>query len=359
MRKAQPTDAARLRQVAKWYYEGPLKKRLTNKEIAERLGMEVRNVNKMLEQAEELGIVKIQIPETLLDCGPARDLQRKFDHLKEIITVPWYFQEEYPNLLKRWGVAAAVYFETLADKGDELHVGITGGETLFEFCEAVSTKRRPNVHIYTTALVGRGRLVDTASHIDPLVNAQILWAKCGRINGHIHYATVPPYGDLTRAGIAKELDGLARRQPIREAIEEMDKINVAFAGLGLVKPEPKSEAEANTSKLTMTGLLEPMVTPEQLVAEGAIADFSNSFFDSNGHGDDDKWRFFLTAGHYDPERRGIEFFRRMVEDSKKKVILIAGYLKEDAIKIALQARLFNVWITDNQTLHDTAKDLCD
>jgi deoxyribonucleoside regulator len=329
-----------------YYREG-----LTRESIADRLDIDRRIVTRMLEQAVELGVVRIDIPETVSDCGPAHELQEKFPHLKEIVVVP-SLDDDYEQLLPRWGVAAATYFDKLVCEADELHVGITGGESLFEFCEAVTTQRRENVHIHTTALVGRGRLLPTASHIDPLVNAALLWAKCGRISGHIHYATVPPYDGLTRDQIGKELDDLAKRQPIRAIIEDMDRIDVAFAGLGLVRPILQHGEEGLVSKITMTGLLQPMVTPEQLAGEGAVAELSNCFFDARGNGD--RWNFFLTAGHYDPARRGVEFFRRMVKDGKT-VIVIAGERKIEAIKVALKAQLFNVWITDYETLYKIAK----
>lgn len=347
MPKRPSADIATLRQVAKWHY----KDRLTQQEISERLGIERRNVNKMLEQAERLGVVRIDIPETVTDCGPAYQLKETFPHLKEIIVVP-SMGDDYEQLLPRWGVAAATYFDSLVEAANgDLHIGITGGESLFEFCEAVTTQRRESVHIHTTALVGHGRLLPTASHIDPVVNAGLLWAKCGRINGHCHYATVPPYDGLTRDEIANEIEQLARRKPIREVIQDMDRIDVAFAGLGLVRPKLGRDEQVLVNKITMTALLQPMVTPEQLAEEGAVAELSNCFFDAEGNGS--QWNFFLTAGHYDPERRGIEFFRRMVKDGKP-VVVIAGEPKAEAIKVALKAKLFNVWITDYETVYKIA-----
>jgi DNA-binding transcriptional regulator LsrR (DeoR family) len=346
------TDPATLRQVAKWYY----KDHLTKTEIANRLKLpnpnNQRPVNKMLEDAERLKIVRIDIPETVLDCGPAYELQQIYPHLQEIITVPSHEDEEYSALLPRWGAAAAAYFDKLVAQEEEVHIGLSGGETLFEFCEAVTTQRRENVHVHTTGLVGRGRLRPRAAHVDPIVNATVLWAKCGRISGHCHYATVPPYGGLNRDEIRAEVDSLSKREPIRQIIEDMDKINVVFASIGTVMPKvPEGDPDNLTPKLTITGLLEPTITPEQLAEEGAIGDFSGSFFDKKCNGNE-KWQFFLTAGYYDPSRHGLEFFRQMVnERHAKKVILVAGGdYKVEAIKIALRGELCNVWITDYNSL---------
>jgi DNA-binding transcriptional regulator LsrR (DeoR family) len=238
----------------------------------------------------------------------------------------------------------------LVAEGRPLHVGISGGETLLSFANAVTECQREHVHIYTSALVGRGRLRDEASHVDPLVNATVLWAKCGRLPGHCHYATVPPYDALTRGQIGGELRELLKRQPIREVIADMNRINVAFAGLGLVKPTNPGLA----NQLTMTGLLEEIVPREALDREGATGDLAYCLFDETGNRSTKyNWEFFLTAGACgdDPEGRGLGFYKQMVKDrkQKKKVIVIAGSLKQPAIGPALKAKLFNVWITDANT----------
>jgi DNA-binding transcriptional regulator LsrR (DeoR family) len=230
-----------LQKVAKWFYKGDgSKKRLSKKEIAKRLGIEVRGVTRRLDRALKDGIFRVEIPETA-DCGAGPELQRIFPSLREIITVPAAEDEDYASLLSAWGSKAAGYFDKLTHLRGQHHVGISGGESLLSFCEAVSSRPRENVHIHTTALIGRGELAPTASHVDPIVTASILWSKCGRIPGHCHYATVPPYYAIDRDGIRQELEQLAVRQPIREVIKRMDDITIAFVGLGQVVPPPPDE----------------------------------------------------------------------------------------------------------------------
>lgn len=341
-------EEANLRRVAKWFYVEELTKRFIRERLQEESGqrVEIRNIDTMLLKARRQGIVVIDFPEKHSPQRLLEDqLKDKFDHLQRVIVIPTKDGQKYSELLMRWGEAAAEYFEELVSESKELHVGISGGETLLSFANAVTEFPRKQVHIHTAALIGRGRLPDKASHVDPLVNATILWTKCGRVPGHCHYATVPPYDALMREDIAAELHDLSERQPIREVILDMNKINVAFAGLGLAKataPDPE-----RLNQLTMTGLLEPMITPDTLAKEGAMGDLAYCLFDKNGKGRKE-WEFFLTAGYRDPERRGIEFYRKMVADKreKKKVVVIAGSLKQEAIRAALNAQLFNVWITD-------------
>jgi len=291
------------------------------------------------------GLVRIEIAETI-ECGEENELKGHFKHLRDIIVVPTA-QGPYTELLTLWGIEAAHYFDKITQRGKH-HVGISGGETLLKFCESLSSRPRDNIHIHTTALIGRGVLAETASHIDPIVNASILWSRCGRIPGRCHYATVPPYEQgLARDQIAAELRNLAARKPIRDVIKRMDDITIAFAGLGLVKPIA-SASEIN--QLTMTGLLEPVISPETLAREGAFADLAYCLLDRSG-ATQREWSFFLTAGHCDEDesRRGLGFFKRMVKDGKT-VVTIAGHRKEDAVCAALKSEAFNVWITDREAL---------
>src|SRR5581483_1877633 len=106
MRKAKPTDVARLRSVARWYY----REHLTKKQIAAKLGLatdDQRAINKMLQEADDREIVRIYIPE-IVECGEEHEVRRRFGHLRELIIVPT--AEHYADLLKSWGVAAAVLF---------------------------------------------------------------------------------------------------------------------------------------------------------------------------------------------------------------------------------------------------------
>jgi DNA-binding transcriptional regulator LsrR (DeoR family) len=344
----------RLHKVAKAFYDDGRSIPSIRDELRIEMGrpkLDKRTVAKMVQKARQDGIVVIEFPENVSQERHLENkLQSSYPHLHRVIVTK--DEPQYGDLLKRWGEAAAKYFDELVAEGRPdgrpLHVGISGGETLLAFVNAVKEQPRRHVHIHTTALIGRGQLPSTASHVDPLVNATILWTKCGRVPGHCHYATVPPYDALTREQIASELHNLSQRQPIREVIKDMGNIHVAFTGLGLVKPKGPNPEQRN--QLTMTGLLERIVTPDQLEAEHAVGDFSYCLFDENGNWSK-KWQFFLTAGHGDPARQGVAFYQQMVNDrkEKRKVVAIAGSLKEGAILPALRAKLFNVWITDTDT----------
>jgi DNA-binding transcriptional regulator LsrR (DeoR family) len=184
--------------------------------------------------------------------------------------------------------------------------------------------------------------------VDPIVNATILWSKCGREPGHCHYATVPPYDGIKRGGIEIELKRLSGLQPIQEVLMEMRKITVVFIGLGVVQPDFIQDPRS-ANQLTMTGLLEHVVRADILGREKAVGDLSYCLFDAEGRGRPE-WEFFLTAGYGDPKLSGLAFFQKMADiTSSKRVVAIAGARKRRVLMAALRAKLFNVWITDDRS----------
>jgi DNA-binding transcriptional regulator LsrR (DeoR family) len=132
----------------------------------------------------------------------------------------------------------------------------------------------------------------------------------------------------------------------------MDKIDVAFAGIGAI--DPNSIDPAQNSRLSMTGLLSMVSSTIQkdLAGEGATADVSYCLIDKNGIGRPE-WQFFLTAGHYS-KFPGIKFYQEMV-CQRKPVVVVAGPHKIEAIRAALKAQAFNYWVTDEDSAHHIAE----
>ena len=353
-RPKETPDENLMLQAARLFYQDDL----TKEEIRQRLNLrDRRKVTSLLEAAKEKGRVRIYIDDVKSETGLEQKIRQKYPHLTDVIIVPGVpvtTAQQYSALLKSWGSIAAGYFDKLLDHHPDkiLHVGISGGETLLEFVNAVPTRQRPKVHVYATASVGRGRSDITAAHVDPVANATLLWAKSGLLPGNCHYATVPPYSDLkergarARGSIAEELEELARRPAIRVVVEAMEKLDVAFGGIGVINP-PVADA-THMSRVTMTGLLKPVSVniERELAREKAIADFAYCIIDEAGSSKD-AWNFFISAGHYS-KHHGIAFYRKMVENGKK-VVTMAGPYKIRAIAACLRAKAFNVWITDEDS----------
>jgi Putative sugar-binding domain len=310
-------------------------------------------------------------------------LRARYPHLQHVHVVSAgkiKTDVQYAELVRQWGVAAAGYFDRLAEDaeqvGTHLHVGVSGGETILEVMSQLPERERPHVHFHTIALIGRG-LLKTSTHVGPETNATIAWARYGRIPGHCHYATVSPYflenlkeknmtPEQRRKEIAVQLRDLAENEAIKKFIMHIDHVapHVVFAGLGVVNPSGTNPgySASQVDRLAMTGLLKPLgITAAELTAEGAIGDLCYCLFNAEAEGEPknaqgrklakEYWRFFLTAGHYNPEEQGLEFYRKMVANkaNNQTVIVIAGTQKDAVIRAGLKGKFFNVWFTDEET----------
>ena len=200
--------------VARLFY----KNELTKQEIARRERIDSRKVTALLKEAREQGLVRINIFETTESHLISR-VQKKYPHLLNVLIVSGpetKTARQYGEFLKRAALVGANYFDELVrqhdqkKRGQPLHVGISGGETLLEFVNAVPQRDRENVYIHVTALVGTGRLHKSTSLVHPIVTASILWSRAGSLPGHCEYATVSPFvtegpGPAALAAVEEEL----------------------------------------------------------------------------------------------------------------------------------------------------------
>lgn len=342
-------------QVARLYY----REDRTKDAIARELKIDPRTVTSLLARAREAGIVDIRIREDALDLSLEDRLKRKYGHLDRVLTLPTLgpieTAEQHSELIRRFGVLAAQYFEDfMAEHHGPVHMAVSGGVTVFEAVDAIKEKTRPNLFIHVTAIVGYGMLSKEASHLVPAANASALWAKSGRLPGnHLCYATAGP--------LPVRLDNLIERPGVKPVLAEMEKINLVFAGLGVITPDKKSpplrrDAPTLRNQLSITELLKPAISFRELQRAEVVGDFSYLLITANGGeaivpGSDPPrpLRFFVTGGYDTADHAGLEFYRRLVRSKKKKVVVIAGPFKVEAIMAALRGKLFNVLITDEGT----------
>jgi DNA-binding transcriptional regulator LsrR (DeoR family) len=342
-----------------FYREG-----LSKKEISAKLRTDTRGVTRLLNEAQRQGVVRIQIYETAKNNLEQR-IRAKYSHLEKVMIVSGpeiRTEEQCDDVFRRFGALAADYFEELFESHPQdkpFHVGVTGGERLLEFATAVPVRFRENVHVQVVALVGRGRLGESASHVEPNVAASILWTHCGAFPGHCEYETVEPYridktpGPEAREAATIDLMRLKKLPSIKAVIQDMDRLDAVFAGFGFLNSHGTSQAIKN--RITMGSLLKSVVTKEQLVKEGAVGDFCYCPFDAEGNSPQDKdWQFFMTAGHYS-KYRGIDFYKRMVETGKK-VVGFGGPHLLPVIRAALNGKFVNVLIVDEFTARQLTED---
>jgi DNA-binding transcriptional regulator LsrR (DeoR family) len=323
-------------------------------EIAKKLETNTRHVTELLESARKQGVIKFNIYRTAAQEIEER-VREKYPHLKRAIICAGgenSTEAQYAGLIKQCAVGAADFFEKLREylpRKVAFNVAVTGGRQILEFANAVPNRDRHEIYIQLAALIGRGHIQRT-SHINPIVNASVLWARCGYLPGHSDYATVSPYpprkpGLQARKDARIELEIAEQNQAIGKIVRAMDKIDVAFTGIGFVNPDDVPvHLRGHVGAFT---LLQSVVTPEQIQAEGAAGSMGYCFFDKYGNGKED-WRFWLTPGHFSERNWGIEFYKRMVE-AGKIVVTFANPFDIHAVTTALRAKMFNVLVTDEHS----------
>jgi deoxyribonucleoside regulator len=351
-----------MREVARMYYV----EERTRQEISAELGLDPRKVTWLLDQAKELGVVRITI------LGPpqeelAAQIKIKYPHLQRVLIAPGEdiktgkrqsvdeVTRQVDKLFERFAVLASDYFEAMFDRhpvGKQFHLGVTGGHRLLQFANAVPARPRKNLFVHAVALIGRGPLAKS-SHVEPSVVASLLWTRSGSFDGKCEYQTVEPYQldgmsqQEAREAIKKELGRLKQIPSIHKVIDDLNDLDAVFAGFGFPS-EPQLEA-----RMGMTGsLLESVTTAQQLAEEGVVGDFCYCPYDADGQSSD-RWRFFLTAGDYS-KYPGIEFYKNMVANGKK-VVAFGGPSLLPVIKAALKAKIVNVLIIDEHTAQQLAK----
>ncbi len=362
---------SQLIEVATLFYRD----RLLRKAIAMRMNTDIRGVTHMLDLAHERRLVQIQISETV-DTSLADRLQKAHPHLQRVLIVGGIAitkdsQEElYLERIQRFASVAATHFDEIVEghAGPKpLQVGVTGGESCLELANALSVRPR-NVEIHATSVIPHGDVALTGSHVDPSTNATIMWSRSGRLSERCHYVTATPYtprksGPVARKRMQDEIAALSRNEHVKKAIGRLADLDVAVVGVGIL--EPPVLRRTLKDRLTMTSLLEHVVDGSVLCDEGAIGDVSYCLLDRNGEERPvdssgkplprERWRMFITAGHYETKLRGAQFYSHMV-DSGKPVIAIAGPFKAPAIRAALKARVFSVLVTDEHTIRQLLRE---
>jgi DNA-binding transcriptional regulator LsrR (DeoR family) len=347
---------------------------LDQSEIGKRLGLSRHVVRRLLYEAKSEGIFRVVYDSPDEQGDLEQQVVRRFG-LKRVIIVSGNpaTEEGYLELLKKWGKTAGRYFDEVVDghHNQNLRVGISGGETLTHFANSVEDRMRRSVHVSVTSLVARGPIL--GSHVEPMINASMLWFRSGRQPGRCQYVTISPYdiesldkqnARLVLDKVRAEMERLSRMEVVEDHIRELDNIDIAFASLATAEATDDPQLDRLSTRLrglVISSLYAPtrllrIPSKSDAVPKGGqkstdikppVGDFCYCLIDEDGN-THDEWSFFLSAGYYSERTRGLRFFSEMVK-AGKIVVIIGGAYKERVILAALKKRLFNVWITDEGT----------
>lgn len=277
------------------------KRRLTKQEIAARLGISRFKVARLIDEALEQGLVRIEVAEQVaLDAELGRRLEAAYG--LELALVTAGDEPDEPAL------AAAAWLPELLREGDVL--GAAWGSTIQAVVRRL--ERAPAVPVVQIC----GAIAGAGAGEGPL---ELAWQLAERIGGPFYALPVPAIveGDAARAE-------MLRNGAVAPTVAMFDRVTVALVGIGSL---------AGRSSLLTTGSVSDEALPA-LRAAGATGDLVVHFFDAGGGIVDSplsRWAIQLP----------LERLR-----AARVVAVAGGPGKETAIRGALRSGLVDVLVTD-------------
>jgi len=303
-------------QAAKRYYD----LNMTIGELAEELGLTRWQARRLLNDARECGIVRIEIvPRTARSPELESRLQRRFG-LKETVVVREQTDDDEALALDAVAQAAAQFIASL---GPMPLIGVSWGRTM----SAVARRLPPlwNEGVEVVLLNGAMNIRAPSTRTN---NTAELFARSA--NGAATLLPVPAILGHAATRIALERDptiatvlALGRRAPV-----------ICF-GMGALAPD---------SVLVQSGFI---TTDEQaaLRAKGAVGDILSRYIDASGQ---------IVDAELDARTIGLELGH--CAEREFSIGVAAGLDKHRVVRAALWAKYLNVLVTDDQTARFLLED---
>lgn len=310
-RKPQPVNLRLLSKVSRLHYE----QNLTQYEISERLHLSRPKVSRLLQQAQQEGVVKITVH---LPPGGYADLEDQLEkrfHLQEVVVVDVANPDSQNSVSHELGVAAANYFQrTIQDKDI---IGLAWGSTLSAMVNALQPMEVRDAHV--VQMIGGLGMPESEVHATSLVRrlTQLLNSKLTLLNA---------------PGIIDDVnvkDVILSASYMQDVLSLFSQINVAYVGIG---------APTRDSVVMKDGTIMSQNDLEALLRKGAVGDIVLRYFDIDGQ---------AIINELDARVIGIS-----LEQLKKipRVVGVAGGpQKHEVVWGALKGGFIGVLITDEQT----------
>jgi DNA-binding transcriptional regulator LsrR (DeoR family) len=304
---------------------------LTNVKIARQFDLSEARIGQLLQEARDRGIVRIEIAWRLTQWE--QQLRNMFPCLKEAIVIP--SESENPVLRAKLGSTVARYFDEHVKSGCK--VGLGGGTTLLRMVEELETADR-NISIFPTVIARRSsRIV----HFDPYELASLLLSKSNWNVAQAYGLILPPAKEKLEDDIIKAAKQLEKEK--REVLknnedafslyQEMKEVDYAFVCSGPID-NPYSQ-ESTVKALSARGLKR-----ETLKKAGVIGHIDGLFLCKDEP--------YEISPHITLTRKELAI---MSKNPNKTVVLVSGgAFNARCLKLILEKKLCNVFITDKSTV---------
>jgi deoxyribonucleoside regulator len=312
-------DANRLRmlaRVAEMYYIS----KLSQSQIAARMGYSRSMVSRLLSEAHEKGVVEIRINHPLQRHLDLEDLLTAYLDL-QYARVLQHSLPNYAETLSTVGALAAQLLEELLE--DSLMIGTSWGTGVYETIRALNSFPLNDIKVV--------QMLGSLGTSNPTIDGpEIVWRLAEKLFGH--YATLPVpllvESEATR-------HSLLSAPHLASVIESYQRIDLALVGIGTVSPARASLLRAGYMDVNQL---------EELRQAGAVGDVCVNHFDIHGNIiDTPLTRRLVTISTEDLLRIPLKVG---VAISREKVAPIVG---------ACRAGLVNALVTDEKTATEVVK----
>jgi len=285
--------------------------------IGHKLGISRFRVSRYLKEAEEKGIVKIEInDDKLVYESLACELQEKCG-VGRVIIVPVTITMEEDLVRKMVGQKGA---ELLTSARQDFTIGITWGRTIAHMIESISESGLKVRRI--VELTGGPGLIDAGMPTNTLATfARKLLTHCYQMPSPIIVSSV-------EIGRSLKLD-----KSIRTTLEMSKTSEIAICGIAMLD---------KSSMLFRAGFIDEDDLAS-LKAKGAVGSVLGRFFDKDGQEIDSEFKERVIA-------IGFDEFRQIPE----RIFLAGGWGKAECIRGLLRGGLASTIITDNITASELA-----
>lgn len=311
-------DYRLLLKVSKLYYE----KGYTQKQISDRLNLSRPKVSRLLQQAKDVGVVKINIipqPGVYADLEDA--LEAKYG-LNEAVVVGVSEPNSQIAVSREVGAAAAGYFSRATS--ERCVIGISWGTTLHAMVEAMPAMNCHDSHI--VQLTGGLGVPKSEAHA-----TYILQRLVAQTESKLSVLLVPGIVDS-----AKVKKVFLSDSHVQEVFRFFKKITIAYVGIG---------APTIDSVVMRDGTIISKKELDILKSKGAVGDVCLRFFDTDGQ-----------AVHSEVDDRVMGISLEELKKIDRVVGVTGGPKKINAIRAALKGKIINVLVTDNLSAKRVLED---
>nr|WP_105439544.1 sugar-binding transcriptional regulator [Neorhizobium sp. T25_13] len=254
------SEAASMRLRAAWLYYN---QGLTQKDVAERLGLSRSTVIRLLDEAMKRSEVQIWISEGIDTCVELAIRLEKAYGLDEAVVVPAPRDNSAAALASSVGLALGQFLSEVVQ--DDMTIGVGWGRTMTASLGSFRPPRRKNCKV--VSLLGGIVAVHQTNPID------YTWRFAGQLGAECYMFLAPLLVDSVKTKRA-----LIEECGLKTIYDLAENLDLAVVSCGDIGPHSTSLSEGFISKAEL----------DRLIAAGCICDTMFNFLDEEGRSVDHK-----------------------------------------------------------------------